>query len=221
MIDKTIITNEAIQVLLTGVVGDGCIYQTGNNFGFSTNCLHKEYVEYKYNLVGDLRAKVPIRSYVNRGKSRNILYTFRCKSHPIITEIALDSLENNLNKLTSLGLAMWFYDDGTLENRSSINYKLHTHAFTEEEHHNTIIPYFNSIGLYPRVGAHKKPERISFFLVFNKYNGCESIINLLRKYPVECYKYKTIWDDEEIKKQFKDENYIRAGKQRTHCTIPE
>lgn len=46
------LSNEQIQVLLTGVFGDGSLTKPVNvnsNSNYVTNCIHKEYLEYKKN----------------------------------------------------------------------------------------------------------------------------------------------------------------------------
>ena len=47
------LSNEQIQVLITGKFGDGCLHvnnirnDSSLNFSYSTNGIHKEYIEYK------------------------------------------------------------------------------------------------------------------------------------------------------------------------------
>jgi hypothetical protein len=46
------LSNEQLQVLLTGKFGDGCLSTPKNkdsNSNYLTNCIYKEYLEYKKN----------------------------------------------------------------------------------------------------------------------------------------------------------------------------
>lgn len=52
--------NEQLQVLLTGIFGDGCLHRPNtekHNVYYSTNCKFEEYINYKASLLGDLVAK--------------------------------------------------------------------------------------------------------------------------------------------------------------------
>lgn len=41
------LTMEQEQVLLTGIFGDGCLRKNSKNSVYTTNCIHKEYLEFK------------------------------------------------------------------------------------------------------------------------------------------------------------------------------
>ena len=75
------------QVIISGLLGDGCITTTNSNSTyFVTNCKYEEYIDYKSNLLGNLfknkrlqevngYCKTPI--YVVRSKSLNELKLYR------------------------------------------------------------------------------------------------------------------------------------------------
>lgn len=197
---STIITPQATQVILTGKISDGTLCQNGVHFYYMTNSIHKEYIEKKKKLLGEICGEVTERT--NRGYKINQIFQTVTRNHPIITNIAITELENILPQLTNLGLAIWFYDDGSLHQKKHF-YNLCTHSFTEEEHEDIIIPYLNKaldIKVTKRI-ERKKDGRIFFYCGINKRDGADNIIKLLNKYPIKCFKYKTL-NEEELSKSF-------------------
>ena len=109
------INNKQYQVLLTAVVGDGNLSKTKNenwNSCYSTNCIHRDYIEFKKLLLGNLSFN--ISKVENNGYKKGILYTLSTKRLPIITTIKNYTLDKILQEIDELGLAIWFYDDGSL-----------------------------------------------------------------------------------------------------------
>ena len=49
------LSNEQLQVFLSGRLGDGCITTTNTNSTYySTNCKYEEYIDFKISLLGNL-----------------------------------------------------------------------------------------------------------------------------------------------------------------------
>lgn len=70
------LTNEQLQVLVSGKFGDGCIKtpRTYVNSYFTANCIHEEYIDYKINLLGKLISNV---NYTEKnGYSKTPIYSF-------------------------------------------------------------------------------------------------------------------------------------------------
>ena len=184
------------QVIISGLLGDGCITTTNTNSTyFITNCKYEEYIDYKTYLLGNFfknkklqlengYCKTPI--YILRSKSSNLLLKYKKLSLPIL-----------LNNLTDLGIALWFYDDGSLHKRN-LCYNLNTHSFTKEDQEKYIIPFFNTLGIYPKLQIERKKDgRIFWYLRIGKFSGADKISTILEKYPIECYSYKR-WSSEAI-----------------------
>lgn len=109
------------------------------------------------------------------------------------------SIEKALSLLDELGIAMWFYDDGSLHN-SKLFYNLNTHEFSKELQEDLFIPFFNKYNIYPKITKEvKKDGRIFYYLRISKFEGSYEISNILNKCPVNCYKYK-VWSSETIQK---------------------
>jgi hypothetical protein len=185
------ITEDAIQVILTGVVGDGSITRksTDLNAYFTTACVYKDFIYYKYTLLGDLASSR--KTSINHGYKTREIHSLLSRRHRIITEIGNNSLERNLKMLNDLGVALWFYDDGTLH-KNSWCYHLCTHAFSLEEHQDLIIPFLQKyLDVKVCLASETKTDgRHFYYCRINKRQGAKNISDLLGKYPIDCYNYK-------------------------------
>ena len=187
-------TPNEVQVLLTGIFGDGCLtkYKSAHHYRYATNCKFKEYILFKQSFLENLHYGSCNES-LNKGYKRAKIFRFATQSHPAITEIAEDSIENNLNKLTDLGVALWFYDDGSLHHSKHF-YNLNTHAFNRDVQQELFIPFFEERYDVDATLAYdrKADGRCFTYLRINRDDGAEIISDLLEQYPVKCYSYKRI-----------------------------
>lgn len=186
------LTLEQQQVLLTGTFGNGCIREmvSGTSI-YKTNCIYEDYMFFKYNLLGNL-VSGNINKRINMGYKRNYIYTLYTKHSLEITKFNHQTLEEKLKLFTELGLALWFYDDGSLHKNKNF-YNLNTQKFSQEVNEEIIKPYFESLGLRPKVLKEiKKDGRIFFYLYFKRHSGAYEITKILEKYPIDCFKYK-LW----------------------------
>lgn len=191
------LTNEQIQVLLTGTFGDGCIrFSTSGKSQFTTSCIYEEYINYKNKLLGDLFYK----SYgeINQGFKQNMIYKSFSNYDYRISKLHSLNIKDKLDLMNDLGLALWFYDDGS-KHKKNLFYNLSTHAFSEEIQREYFLPFFKErLGYTPKIYKDKKKDgRIFYYLFFARHNGSYEISKLLEKYPIECYKYK-LWSSETI-----------------------
>lgn len=189
------LSNEQYQVLLTGKFGDGCFHRNKGlnaNYMYSTNSIHKEIVEFKYNLLGSLKSKAGIRNSVNRGFKPNIIHTADSKTHPLITQFVNEDWKTSLENMDELGLALWFYDDGSLHKRA-LFYNLNTQKFSREDNI-YIADYLNrkwGIKAIPTI-ERKKDGREFWYLRIRKFEGAFKISEIMRNYYLPCYDYKLI-----------------------------
>lgn len=101
------LSNQQLQVLLTGKFGDGHLTTPKTKFSnskYSTSCVHKEYIKYKQKLLGNLAFSVS--SVLNTGYKIKNIYTLSTKVHPTITELFYADLETSLNLMDELGIAL-------------------------------------------------------------------------------------------------------------------
>ena len=197
-----------LQVILSGLLGDGCIYTNKSNSTlFVTNCKYEEYIDFKINLLGDLfknKSKIEYNGYC-----KTPLYIMRTKSDKRLRLIETLPIETILDNLNDLGIALWFYDDGSLH-KDKLFYNLNTHAFSKEIQEKYFIPFFNNIGVYPKLQLEKKKDgRIFWYLRIGKFLGSDKISSILEKYPLSCYSYKR-WSSETIQKWSKFQEELKS-----------
>lgn len=206
------LSNRQLQVLLTGKFGDGCLYKNKNlnaNFSYSTNSINKEIVEFKINLLEDLASNSGIRESINLGFKRNIIYTANSKTSPLITELYNENWKTSLEKLDELGLALWFYDDGSLH-KNKLFYNLNTQKYSKEDNE-YIAKYLYkkwNIRAIPTI-ERKKDGREFWYLRVRKFEGAFIISEILNKYYLNCYSYKII-SSETIQKWSKLQEELKS-----------
>ena len=188
------LTNKQIQVLLTGTFGDSHVAQhkTGN-FSFISSCIHEDYMRYKGELLGDLWND-KIISVLNKGYKESIIYKVYGKRRENIAELHLLSLADKLSLMDDLGVALWFFDDGSLHKRNHF-YNLNTHSFPRNIQEELFVPFFKRLGLSAKIYPDKKKDgRLFHYLSFNRVDSYY-ITELLRKHYVSCFEYK-MWSKE-------------------------
>lgn len=108
-------------------------------------------------------------------------------------------LQDILPLLNDLGIAMWFYDDGSLH-KTKLFYNLNTQALSKEFQEEYLIPFFNKLNIYPKIQVeNKKDGRQYWYLRIGKFSGALEISQILSKYPIDCYSYK-LWSSETMQK---------------------
>jgi len=179
------LNNYQKQVLLSGILGDGSLIYNGR---MDFKSIHKEYLELKNSILGELSSN--ISKVENKGYKKGFIFRTCSIANTYGKELVTYSLQNIIDNLGDLGLALWFYDDGSLH-KDKFFYNLCTHAFTEEEHINILIPYFKKLNIIADLRSEtKKDGRKFFYLSIGKHNGAFEISKLLNKYPVKCFSYK-------------------------------
>lgn len=203
------LSNEQLQVFLTSQLGDGHIHTTNSHSTYYvTNCKYEEYINYKIQLLGDFFKNK--RKLEKNGFCQTPIWEMRSKSSDILVDIRNMSIKDILDHLTDLGIALWFYDDGSLH-KTDLYYNLNTHKFSEEIHRELFVPYFKDkwgITITP-TKEHKKDGREFWYCRIRKYEGAFTISEILRKYYVSCYDYKII-SSETIQKWSKLQEELKS-----------
>lgn len=192
------LSNEQIQVLLTGKFGDGCLVKTPASVMYTACCIHQEYINYKAALLGDLFKKV--HTVENKGFKRGVIHRLYSIADPRVALICDESLEESFSRMDSLGLALWIYDDGT-KHKDKEFYQINTQRFSKEFQEDVLVPELkNKFDITAKVIPERKQDGREFwYLRVGKYNGSFEISNILSQYPVSCYNYK-VWSSETIHK---------------------
>ena len=99
-----------LQVILSGILGDGCITTTNSNSTlFITNCKYEEYIDFKISLIGDLFKNK--RKQECNGFCSTPIFIMRTKSDKRLEQMKNLSIETIIDNLSELGIALWFYDE--------------------------------------------------------------------------------------------------------------
>lgn len=196
------------QVFLSGILGDGCIATSNSNSTyFTTNCKFEEYIDYKISLLGELFKNKKCQA--ENGYCKTPIFIMRSKSDSRLLELKNLDISEILASLSDLGIALWFYDDGSLH-KSNLFYNLNTHSFPRSVQEEYFIPFFNKKGIYPTLQVEKKKDGRQFwYLRIGKFSGADRISAILEKYPVSCYSYKR-WSSEAIQKWSKFQEELKS-----------
>jgi hypothetical protein len=194
------LTNNQRQVLLSGILGDGSLRKGRGYF----SCIHKEYMELKKNLLGEIALLVEKKQ--NSGYKKDaFIYSLYTIKHPEILEMETYSIEKILSELDELGIALWLADDGSRHKKNNF-YNLNTHAINRDIEENIIIPFFNKINIFPKITTEtKKDGRCFSYLYIPKWQGAMELSKMLRKLNLKCYDYKIMpFEIEELYFKLKD-----------------
>lgn len=217
-IELSNLNEEQIQVLLTGKFGDGSLRPNSRarlnpnwnlNYTYATNSIHASYIEYKKSLLGDLCTR-EVESRINKGYKQNLIYSLHTISCKAITDLACEPLEDSLRRMNELGLALWFYDDGSLHKTKNF-YNLNTQKYSEEINRDLFVPFLKDtfdITAIPTI-ERKKDGREFWYLRVRKFEGAFTVSNILRKYYIPCFDYKLI-SSETIQKWSKFQEELKS-----------
>lgn len=180
------ITNEQKQVMLSGILGDGSLLKTG---AMSFNCVHKEYMELKKKLLGDM-CVADVRESLNMGYKKAPIYSISCRVSEFGKELLNYTHLDLVNELDELGLALWMFDDGSRHKKNNF-YNINTHAIDRNKEEKVLLPFFNKLNIFPKILTEtKKDGRVFSYLYVSKWNGAMELSNTMRKINLSCYNYK-------------------------------
>jgi hypothetical protein len=204
------LTREQLQVLLTGKFGDGCLTTPKNEFSnskYSTNCIYKEYLEFKQQLLDNIAFNISFNP--TNGYSNKPIYCLTTRQLPEITYLKNLDLENSIKLLDDLGIALWIYDDGSLH-KTKLFYNINCQNVSQEIQEDVFIPHLRKFGIFAKTTRETKQDgRIFYYLRVSKYEGAYEISKFLEKYYVNCYSYK-IWSSTTIQKWSKLQEELKS-----------
>jgi hypothetical protein len=118
-------------------------------------------------------------------------------------------IETALNLMDDLGVALWFYDCGSLH-KTKLFYNLNTQAFSQEINQDLFVPFLSKFGIFAKPTIERKRDGREFwYLRISRYEGAYEITQLLNKYPVHCYNYK-VWSSETIQNWSKLQEQLKS-----------
>jgi hypothetical protein len=197
-------TKENISILMGIIFGDGCVAKPSHASLSGrlsiTHCLkQKEYLEWKANLIRNIfQSNINVRQIVNNGYPAVVLE----KGHKYFRVLHRYLYKNKvktipikaLNRLTPIGLAIWWMDDGSLYPKKR-NGKIHAwelvlSTYLSKEENETIVKYFqDKWDITWKITKHKNLYRLRMSTKEGR-----RFLEIVRPYvnQIECMKYKAI-----------------------------
>ena len=131
------------QIILGGLLGDSSLNRKNRTITFTHSIKQKEYLEWKNSFfnaqIKDALNKWQDKYYPRKyfyyyfNKGNEALFSFLCRN--LYSEKRKKISLKYLYELDSLGLAIWWLDDGNISNGEKTRFgKLSTHCFNYEEH---------------------------------------------------------------------------------------
>lgn len=147
---ELLLTEEEEQIIIGGLLGDStCRTNINSSISFSHSLKQEQYCLWKTDKLKRFISNSKIYSQVDKRSGEE----FFCRNsytitHPVFNQYREMFYKEGtkvitkeiLNKLTTLGIAIWYMDDGYLDRPGC---SLATHCFTEEEK-DLIIEWFNT-----------------------------------------------------------------------------
>ena len=162
------------QIILGGLLGDASFYKEKKYVSFSQSESQFEYIKWKHDMFfQDNHLKSTYNTWNNKKYLRYYFYYYIKSNNDLCSFLCKHLYSNNgrkkislkyLNRLTPLGLAVWWMDDGNISLSKRNRYgKLSTHCFNYEEHI-LLKKYFKDKW---DINVSIKQEKGSYFLRFN------------------------------------------------------
>jgi hypothetical protein len=192
------LTNNEIQLLLSLYFGDGTFSKQSLNGEYSaiTSCIYNDSLEYKKSLLTTLSSSEIVHKKNPGYKKDGMIYRWNINTHKEITNLYLTTFEEKLEMLDELGLALWFYDDGSLH-KKALFYNLCTHAFTIEQQE-LILKKLLNFGIKGHLLKEKKKDgRVFYYISVNKCDGAHIVSQIMAKVKIESMSYK-LWSSTTI-----------------------
>lgn len=195
-----IISDDANQIIIGSLLGDGSIIQKGTNCIFTQqhSIIQNSYVEYLKELC--IKANLEVKftqvkvkdSFINNRKIKNNgqsrIYTslnqsfnvYRKEWYPKGKKI----IPNSIYQLKALGLAIWFMDDGCFH-KGTKNYYFSTDGFCYED----VVKLINMLKQNFNIIAsiHKRKTN---YVIYITANSRELFKNLIKPYICKEMNYK-------------------------------
>ena len=196
------------QLLIGTLLGDGSAYPNNsdnyiNGISFSHSIKQKEYINYKIKLLGNLYNNtrnltsgfgseiLSVNTVCNKITQNIYEYVYKNNKKTITKEL--------LSQLNSLGIAIWYMDDGSISKNINMRDKANFHVdnFLDSEK-SLIKDYFDTLGYYCHLRNNGKENNKTFIVLTPEgtenlfYNICQYIIPSMQYKLSEKFKNKRI-----------------------------
>lgn len=174
--------SQEIEMIIACLLGDGTLSKSGKNFRLRIehNSKHKEYVDWKYNLLK--RLCISGVKYISIHSSCR----FGTVGHPEITRLRdiwypkTKQIDPAL-KLSPLMIAVWFMDDGT-KHRDTVDISIHNFSLKSQEY---LRQQLMSYEIETTINSDSKGARL--YILKKSYPKFKKLVS---PYIVKCMAYK-------------------------------
>lgn len=185
-----------IQVILASLLGDGSLYHRAPNIEKSLvlSSIKRRYLMYKcLVLATNIFSEKGFKPMDNSAgyKKGSSIYQKESFSHPQITFLGSQSPETWVSRLDECGLALWFFDDGSLHQKKKF-YNLYTNSFSVEQVNNFIGLLQEKFGLAGKLRFDRKKDGRCFPYIYFGTESAKLISKILMKYSGHELDYKII-----------------------------
>lgn len=193
---KINISEEADQIIIGSLLGDGCIIKNHNClFTILHSKAQEDYCRYKYDLLTNAgiksrfsyepgsESKINGRKITNNGKVR--IKSCQNQSFNIYREEWYSDkkrISNAVYRLKPIGLAIWFMDDGS---KNASSYYISTNGFDYEDQKILIDMLYSNFGI--EAAIHKNKDK---YVLYIKAKSRELFTNIIKPYICDSMKYK-------------------------------
>lgn len=176
------LNSQEIEMITGCLLGDGMLVKSGKLFRFRVEhtVRHREYVEWKYNILKRLCIFSPTHDLSHKSVK------FGTVGHPELTAMrqawysAHKHLPSNF-KLTPLRMAVWFMDDGT-KHRDTVDFSIHSFS---PDCQTVLQEQMEKFGIHTSVNSDSKGARL--YVIKRSYPIFKSLVN---PFIVKCMAYK-------------------------------
>lgn len=180
-------TERQLQIIYGSLLGDASIsngkkgiYDCESIFELHHCAKQKEYLFWKYDELKNLCRSMPKEDDIGRWRLRTFHHPFfsnlRKQWYPNGTKCVKSEF---LDKLGSLGLAVWYMDDGTR------SLKISTCAFSETDHEILIEWLKNKFDIRSRMAVYS-----GYRVLLIKLESRNNFLDIVKPYIVPCLRYK-------------------------------
>ena len=191
-------TQNEFDVLVGGLLGDSWIGFNKNSKNavgsFTHKIEHSEYVEFKYNYLKRMCSEPTIHNKFDKRSNRKYKQSF-CKiaANPSLNDIQKAFYKDGIkfinkdyiNKLTALGIAIWFMDDGTCDKcRKTPRYLINVSCFSDED----IQLLIDMLDQNFKIKSKLESGKWKNIRILKESNN--DFVNLVKPYICNCMQYK-------------------------------
>lgn len=193
------LSKEAREMLFGSLFGDAGVYKSTGSRHYHVMICHspkqKEYMEWKEAFLKPLATGIKQAAHYHRIRQKNYTtMTMRTTNHSYFTRLrklfypyGKKIIKGKLlNKLTPLGIATWFMDDGTtgINNRNYPQLFICTCSYPDSDNQMIRSYFLDKWGIETRVHGGKYPR-----LYFNRPNA-KKLIEIIKPYIIPSMAYK-------------------------------